>query len=137
MRKESRHHIHERLHVEAFRGRHDDLVVKVHELARGFDLLEHLLGAREVGLGKNEHFGCLGGSHALGHPCVATTDGRARVDHERDHVNVRKLSQGALVELGAQAVLGLVDTGRVHNDELAVLAIHHRTQAAAGRLRHR
>ena len=124
-------HVHERLHVEALRGRHHDLVVELNEGAGRLELLEHLLRARKVGLGKNEYLGCLGGSHALGNPGIATADGRARVDHEGDDVHVRKFAQGALVELAAQAVLGLVDAGRVHDDQLAVLAVDNGAQAAA------
>ena len=131
------HHVHERLDIEALRGGDHDLVIEVHQGTRRLELLEHLLGTGQVRLGKDEHLGRLGGSHALGNPGVAAADRGARIDHEGDHVHVGELAQSALVELGAKAVLGLVDAGRVHNHELAVLAVDHGAQTAARGLGHR
>ncbi len=114
LRQIAGHHVHKGLDVEALGGRHHDLVVKINERAGGLELLEHLFRTGKVGLGEHEDFRRLGRRHALGHPSVAAADGGARVDHERDHVHVGELAQGALVELGAQAVLGLVDHALGH-----------------------
>ena len=105
-------------------------------LGRG-KLRGHLLGRCLVRLGYHEELEIgLGAVDMASHPGVAGTDGLGRVDEKCDHIRVRELGKGRLVELLAKAVLWLVEARRVDDHELRVGGVHNRTQTLAGGLRH-
>ena len=69
-------------------------------------------------------------------PLVAATDGLRGVDEQRHDVHVGELGQGALVELAAERVLGLVQARRVDEYDLAPLAVEDAAHAPPRGLRH-
>ena len=100
-------------------------------------LLHDLCGVGLIGLGEHQDLLGTGVFDALGNPGVSPADRLGSIDQKRDDVYVIELKQGTLIELGAQAVLGLVDTGRVNEDQLVTGAVDHGAHTAAGRLGHR
>lgn len=103
----------------------------------GLELFHNLGGIGLVGLRKHQDLFGTGALDTLGNPGVSPADGFGGVDQKRDDVYVIELKQGALVELGSQAVLGLVDTRSVNEDQLVTGAVDHGAHTAAGRLGHR
>ena len=126
-----------RIDVEVLDRRRHDLVVVFHKLVSGLELLHDLCGIGLVGLREHQDLFGTGILDALGDPSVSPADRFSGVDQKRDNVYVIELKQGTLIKLGAQAVLGLVDTRRVNEDQLITGAVDYGAHTAAGRLGHR
>ena len=103
----------------------------------GLKLLHDLGGIGLIGLGEHQDLLAAGTLNTLGDPGVSPADGLGGIDQKRDDVHVVELKQGALVKLGAQAVLGLVNTRGIDEDQLVAGAIDHGAHTATSRLRHR
>ena len=133
----SRDKLHECVDVEALARRDDQLVIEVGKLARSAKLGGDLLGRRLVRLGDHQELEvCLGAVDVARNPGVTRANRLGRVDEKGNHVSIGELGQGSLVELLAKAVLGLVETRRVDDNELRVGRVHHGTQTLARGLRH-
>ena len=79
---------------------------------------------------------CVRPVNVTGHPLVPSPDGLGGVNQERDHISVSKLSEGRLVELGAQGVLWLVEARGVNDDELRVVGVDDGAHATPRGLRY-
>ena len=122
----------EGVHIEALGGRDHELVIKVRERAGRLELRGHLLGLGHVSLREHEQLVVrIRAGHVVGHPLVATAHRLGRVNEKRHDVGVRELAEGALVELAAEGVLGLVQAGRVDDHELGVVGVHDGAHSAA------
>ena len=132
-----RNGLNEGVDVEVLHRRGHDLVVVFHKLMRCLELLHDLCGVGLVGLGEHQDLLAAGASDALGNPGVSPADGLGGINQKRDDVNVIELEQGAFVELGAQTVLGLMDTRGIDKDQLVAGTVNHGAHAAASRLGHR
>ena len=132
-----RNGLDEGIDVEVLDRRRHDLVVIFHELVGGLKLLHDLCGVGLIGLGKHQDL--LGTSvlDTLGNPGVSPADGLGGINQKRDDIDIVQLEQRALVELGPQAVLGLVDTRGIDKDQLVAGTVDDGAHAAAGRLGHR
>ena len=126
-----------RIDVKVLDRRGHDLVVVFHELVGGLELFHNLGRVGLVSLGEHQDLFAAGALNTLGNPGVSPADGLGGIDQKRDDVHVVELKQGALVKLGAQAVLGLVDARGIDKDQLVAGAIDDGTHATAGRLGHR
>ena len=133
----SRDKLHECVDVEALARGDDQLVVEMGKLARSAKLGGDLLGRRLVRLGDHQELEvCLGAVDVARHPGIARANGLGRVDEKGNHVSIGELGQRSLVELLAEAVLGLVEARRVDDNELRVGRVHHGAKALARGLRH-
>ena len=132
-----RNGLDEGIDVEVLDRRRHDLVVIFHELVGGPKLLHDLCGVGLIGLG--EHQDLLGTSvlDALGNPGVSPADRLGGINQKRDDIDIVQLEQRALVELGPQAVLGLVNTRSIDKNQLVAGTIDDGAHATAGRLGHR
>ena len=106
------------------------------EPARGLHLGAHLVGLGKVGLREHEDLGSPRVVDVRAHPLVARAHGLGDVNKHRNHVDVRELGERGTVELLAEGVLGLVETRRVDDDDLAAGRVHHGPHALARGLRH-
>ena len=132
-----RNGLDEGIDVEVLHRRGHDLVVVFHKLMRCLKLLHDLRGVGLVGLGEHQDFLGTGALDALGNPGVSPADRFGGINQKRNDVNVVELEQGAFVELGAQTVLGLMNTRRIDKDQLEARAVNHGAHAATSRLGHR
>ena len=123
--------------VEVLDRRRHDLVVIFHELVGGLKLLHDLCGVGLIGLGEHQDLLATGASDALGNPGVSPADGLGGINQKRDDVDIVQLEQCALVELGPQAVFGLMNTRGIDKDQLVAGTVDDGAHATAGRLCHR
>ena len=126
-----------RIDVEVLDRRRHDLIVIFHELVGGLKLLHDLCGVGLIGLGEHQDLLGTGVFDALGNPGVSPADRLGGINQKRDDIDIVQFEQRALVELGPQAVLGLVDTRGIDKDQLVTGTIDDGAHAAAGRLGHR
>ena len=127
----------ERIDVEVLDRRRHDFVVVFHKLVSGLELLHNLGGIGLIGLGEHQDLLAASALNTLGDPSVPPADGLGGIDQKRDDVHVVELKQSALVNLGAQAVLGLVDARGIDKDQLVAGAVDDGAHAAARGLGHR
>ena len=123
--------------VEVLDRRRHDLVVIFHELVGCLELLHDLCGVGLIGLSEHQDLLATGASDALGNPGVSPADRFGGINQKRDDINIVQLEQRALVELGSQAVLGLMNTRGIDKDQLVAGTVDDGAHAAAGRLGHR
>lgn len=129
------HLLYEGVHVAARLGRERHHGVPVAELLGRLALGADLGIARQVGLGEHADLRrALGSAHLGGHPFVAAPDGLGRIDEHGHDVHILQSLDGARVQLLAEGVLRLVQTGCVHDDHLHVVGGVHGTEAVARRL---
>ena len=132
-----RNGLDEGIDVKVLDRRRHDLVVIFHKLVGGLKLLHDLCGVGFIGLGEHQDLLGTGILDTLGNPGVSPADRFGGINQKRDNIDIVQLEQRALVELGAQAVLGLVDTRGIDKDQLVAGAVDDGAHAAAGRLGHR
>ena len=123
--------------VEVLNRRRHDLIVIFHELVGCLKLLHDLCGVGLIGLGEHQDLLGTGVFDAFGNPGVSPADRLGGINQKRDDIDIVQLEQRALVELGPQTVLGLVDTRGIDKDQLVAGTVDDGTHAAAGRLGHR
>ena len=123
--------------VEILDRRSHDLVVIFHELVGGLKLLHDLCGVGLIGLGEHQDLLGTGVLDALGNPSVSPADRFGGINQKRDDIDIVQFEQRALVELGSQTVLGLMNTRGIDKDQLVAGTVDDGAHAAAGRLGHR
>ena len=104
------------INVEVLDRRRHDLVVILHELVGGLELFHNLGGIDLIGLGEHQDLLATGASDALGNPSVSPADRLGGINQKRDDIDIVQLEQRALVELGSQTVLGLMNTRGIDKD---------------------
>ena len=132
-----RNGLDEGIDVKVLDRRRHDLVVIVHELVGCLELLHDLCGVGLIGLGEHQDLLAAGALDALGNPGISPADRLGGVNQKRDDVNIVQLEQRTLVELGTQAILGLMNTRGIDKDQLVAGTIDDGAHTAAGRLCHR
>ena len=123
--------------VEVLDRRRHDLVVIFHELVGSLKLFHDLGGVGLIGLSEHQDLLATGASDALGNPGVSPADRFGGINQKSDDINIVQLEQRALVELGSQTVLRLMNTRGIDKDQLVAGTVDDGAHAAAGRLGHR
>ena len=100
-------------------------------------LFHDLCGVGLIGLGEHQDLLGTGASDALGNPGVSPADRLGDINQKRDDVDIVQFEQRALVELGPQAVLGLMNTWGIDKDQLVAGTVDDGAHATTGRLSHR
>ena len=137
LRQKARNGLDKCIDVEVLDRRRHDLVVIFHEFVGCLKLLHDLCGVGLIGLGEHQDLLATSASDALGNPGVSPADRFGGINQKRDNIDIVQLEQRALVELGSQAVLGLMNTRGIDKDQLVAGAVDDGAHAAAGRLGHR
>ena len=132
-----RNGLYKGIDVEVLNRRRHNLVVIFHKLVGSLKLLHDLCGVGLIGLGEHQDLLATSASDTLGNPGVSPADGLGGINQKRDDVDIVQLEQCALVELGPQAVLGLMNTRGIDKDQLVAGTVDDGAHATAGRLCHR
>ena len=137
LRQKVRNGLYKGIDVEVLNRRRHNLVVIFHKLVGSLKLLHDLCGVGLIGLGEHQDLLATSASDTLGNPGVSPADGLGGINQKRDDVDIVQLEQCALVELGPQAVLGLMNTRGIDKDQLVAGTVDDGAHATAGRLCHR
>ena len=117
-KKKVRNGLDKGIDVEVLDRRRHDLVVIFHELVRGLKLLHDLRGFGLIGLGEHQDLFGTSVLDAFGNPSVSPADRLGGINQKRGDIDIVQLEQRALVELGSQTVLGLMNTRGIDKDQL-------------------